>query len=236
MTIYPAIDLLGGKCVRLLQGRFDDVTVYNDDPVEQAKIWEASGAKWIHVVDLDGAKHAGGDHVNHEAIRRIMASVNVPVQVGGGIRSMDRIEQLMGIGCARVIIGTAAVKDKPFLNEAAKAYGERLAVGIDAKNGKVALSGWNEDSGVSTLELCNEIEGIGIRTVIFTDISRDGTMKGPSIASTKELVDCTGLDIIASGGVSCYEDIDALREIHVKGVIVGKALYMGAVDLRRLVC
>ncbi len=222
MQIYPAIDLKNGQCVRLKQGRFDDVTSYGDDPVQRAKIWEQAGATYIHVVDLDGART--GNSYNKEAIKKIVSSVNVPVQTGGGIRSMRDIEQRIDAGVSRVIIGTAAVNNPELVKEAVKIYGDKIAVGIDASKGMVATDGWEKISDVPAIELCKKMAEIGVKTVVYTDISKDGMMSGPNIESTKELVEQSGINIIASGGVSTMSVLEGVDSIGAQGVIIGKAL------------
>ncbi len=233
MQIYPAIDLKNGQCVRLKQGRFDDVTSYGDDPVQRAKIWEEAGATYIHVVDLDGART--GNSYNLEAIKKIVAAVNVPVQTGGGIRSMRDIEQRIDAGVSRVIIGTAAVNNPELVKEAVRVYGDKIAVGIDASKGMVATDGWEKISDVPAIELCKKMAEIGVKTVVYTDISKDGMMSGPNIESTKELVEQSGIDIIASGGVSTMSDLEGVESINAQGVIIGKALYQGALDLKEII-
>ena len=233
MQIYPAIDLKNGQCVRLKQGRFDDVTSYGDDPVQRAKIWEKAGATYIHVVDLDGART--GNSYNLEAIKKIVAAVNVPVQTGGGIRSMRDIEQRIDAGVSRVIIGTAAVNNPELVKEAVRVYGDKIAVGIDASKGMVATDGWEKISDVPAIELCKKMAEIGVKTVVYTDISKDGMMSGPNIESTKELVEQSGIDIIASGGVSTMSDLEGVESINAQGVIIGKALYQGALDLKEII-
>lgn len=233
MQIYPAIDLKNGQCVRLKQGRFDDVTSYGDDPVQRAKIWEEAGATYIHVVDLDGART--GNSYNLEAIKKIVAAVNVPVQTGGGIRSMRDIEQRIDAGVSCVIIGTAAVNNPELVKEAVRVYGDKIAVGIDASKGMVATDGWEKISDVPAIELCKKMAEIGVKTVVYTDISKDGMMSGPNIESTKELVEQSGIDIIASGGVSTMSDLEGVESINAQGVIIGKALYQGALDLKEII-
>ena len=233
MQIYPAIDLKNGQCVRLKQGRFDDVTSYGDDPVQRAKIWEEAGATYIHVVDLDGART--GNSYNLEAIKKIVAAVNVPVQTGGGIRAMRDIEQRIDAGVSRVIIGTAAVNNPELVKEAVRVYGDKIAVGIDASKGMVATDGWEKISDVPAIELCKKMAEIGVKTVVYTDISKDGMMSGPNIESTKELVEQSGIDIIASGGVSTMSDLEGVESINAQGVIIGKALYQGALDLKEII-
>lgn len=229
MRIYPAIDIKDGKCVRLFKGRFDDVTVYGDDPAAMAMRWEKEGGEYIHVVDLDGAKHGHG--VNADIISKICRSVNVPVQTGGGIRTMGDIEKKLSCGVSRVIIGTSAVRDEDFLRRAVDKYKEKIVVGIDAKDGFVAIEGWEEVSGFGAVEFAKKMENIGVSAVIYTDIATDGTLAGPNVAAMKEMASAVSLDVIASGGVGNTEHIASLVPTGVEGVIVGKALYTENVKL-----
>ncbi len=231
-TIYPAIDILGGKCVRLLQGDYAKETVYNQNPVDVAKEWEAQGAKWIHTVDLDGAK--AGKPVNHELIGEIARSVNVPVQIGGGLRTLDDVEQLLQLGVARVIIGTAALEDRDFIRQLLRQFGERIVIGLDARQGYVATRGWLETSQVKATDLAVELAQFGAQTFIFTDISRDGMMQGPNVEAIRELARVSGRSVIASGGVSRMADLQELAKYvsdGISGAIVGKALYEKTIDL-----
>lgn len=229
MKIYPAIDIKDGNCVRLLQGRFSDVTVYGDNPAEIALKWEKAGGEYIHVVDLDGALKGHG--VNAEVIKKICRTVNVPVQTGGGIRCMKDIQTKLDYGISRVIIGTSAVKDADFVKRAADKYGDKIVIGIDAKDGMVAIEGWEEVSDFTAVEFAKKMELIGIKTIVYTDIATDGTLKGPNVDAMKEMVQNTNLDVIASGGVGKLDDILSLAPTEVEGVIVGRALYTGNVDL-----
>lgn len=229
MRIYPAIDIKDGKCVRLLRGSFDDVTVYGDDVAEMAKRWEAAGGEYIHVVDLDGALKGHG--VNADAIRRICEAVKVPVQTGGGIRKMADIEAKFECGISRVIIGTKAVSDVDFVKEAVKRYGERIVIGIDAKDGMVAVEGWEKTSDFRATEFGMKMADIGVKTIIYTDIATDGTLLGPNTEAMAEMVKATGIDIIASGGIGNIEHIKSLIPTGVEGVITGRALYTGDVRL-----
>ncbi|MCM3130673.1 MULTISPECIES: 1-(5-phosphoribosyl)-5-[(5-phosphoribosylamino)methylideneamino]imidazole-4-carboxamide isomerase [unclassified Paenibacillus] len=235
-TIYPAIDILGGKCVRLVQGDYNQETVYNDNPVAAAKEWEAQGGTFIHLVDLDGAKE--GKPVNAEVIGQIASAVNVPVQVGGGLRRIEDVEQLLSLGVSRVILGTAAIEDRKFTETVLASYGDKVAIGIDARDGYVATRGWLETSQVKAEVLAKELAAYGAKTFIFTDISRDGMMQGPNIEAIVSLAEVSGQQVIASGGVSTMEDLVRLhryRDQGVSGAIVGKALYTGAVDLRQAI-
>lgn len=231
MIIYPAIDIKGGKCVRLVQGRAEEQTVYSHNPVEVAMEWESKGAQFLHVVDLDGAFQ--GHSQNGGIIGQIVRTVNIPVQVGGGIRSMQKITYLLEeLGVSRVILGTAAVEDYSLLEHAVRRFGPSIAVGIDAGNGKVATKGWVEESNITPVELGKKVKRVGVETVIYTDILRDGMLEGPNISSTREMVEKTGLNVIASGGVSCLEHIAQLKAAGVAGVIIGKALYTGKINLK----
>ncbi|GAB6928124.1 1-(5-phosphoribosyl)-5-[(5-phosphoribosylamino) methylideneamino]imidazole-4-carboxamide isomerase [Paenibacillus sp. JCM 10914] len=234
--IYPAIDIRGGKCVRLIQGDYNQETVYNDNPVEVAKSWEEQGGQFIHLVDLDGAK--AGHPVNDELIGRIAASANVPVQVGGGLRTLADVERLLTLGVSRVIIGTAAIEDRAFTEEVLGKYGDKVAIGIDARNGYVATRGWLETSEVQAEILAQELAAKGAETFIFTDISRDGMMQGPNVEAIVSLAKASRRSVIASGGVTKLEDLLALsahRGNGVGGAIVGKALYTGNIDLQEAV-
>lgn len=231
-TLYPAIDIRGGKCVRLIQGDYNQETVYNDSPLEAALAWAEQGGKWIHLVDLDGAK--AGEPVNHQLIGDIARSVKVPVQTGGGLRTVENVERLLSLGVSRVIIGTAAIEDRPFVEEVFRRFGEQVAIGIDARNGYVATRGWLETSEVKAEELAVQLAELGAKTFIFTDISRDGMMQGPNVEAIVRLAQVSGQSVIASGGVSRYEDLDALAAHADKGVagaIIGKALYTGSIEL-----
>ena len=227
--VYPAIDIIGGNAVRLSQGDYARKDVYHADPSEVAKRWEFEGGEFIHVVDLEGAKE--GKSFNRDAIAKICASVSVPVQVGGGIRSMETVEDMLSIGISRVILGTAALANPEFVKEAVAKFGEKIAVGIDAKDGKVAVQGWLEVSDVGAVEFAKEMEKIGVQTIIYTDIATDGMMMGPNVEAMREMAAEVGVNVIASGGVSKAADVEALRTTGVGGVIVGKALYIDAVKL-----
>jgi phosphoribosylformimino-5-aminoimidazole carboxamide ribotide isomerase len=232
MQIYPAIDIKDGKAVRLTQGKFDNVTVFNDDPTDAAKAWIDAGASYIHIVDLDGARY--GKSFITDIIKAIRAKYDIPVQTGGGVRSLQDVTDRIEARASRVIIGTAAVKNPELVKQAVELYGDKIAVGVDAKNGMVAISGWEEVSDVTAVDLCLKMKEYGVRTVIYTDISKDGMMCGPNIESTKALIDKTGLDVIASGGVSKLSDIENVDKIGSAGVIIGKALYNGALDLKEV--
>ena len=233
MLIFPAIDLFEGKAVRLLQGEYDRMTVYNDDPLSVARDFAAQGATCLHLVDLEGAKN--GTTPNIDTIRRLAAETELFTEVGGGIRSMDTVRTYLTAGVDRVILGTAAVKDESFLKEAVAAYGDRIAVGVDIRDGKVAIHGWTETSGIDAMEFMARLEEIGVRTVICTDISRDGAMAGTNHDLYRQLSEQFSLQIIASGGVSSIEDVRALAERNLYGAIIGKAYYTGALSLREAI-
>ena len=232
MILFPAIDIRDGKCVRLIQGDYDQEIIYNDSPTAMALEWEKQGADYIHVVDLDGAKT--GNSLNREAIQAIAKSVSIPVQVGGGIRTMEIIDAHIASGVSRVIIGTAAIQDKPFLKQAVEKYGDKIAVSIDARNGFVATDGWTETSDVLAVDLLQELEVIGVKTVIYTDILKDGMMQGPNFHELEMMDKASSIDIVASGGVSTEEDIVQLRELDLYGAIIGKALYEGKISLEKV--
>lgn len=230
MIIFPAIDLRGGKCVRLIQGDFDKETVYSDDPQATALKWQAMGAKFLHVVDLDGAR--AGSPQNLPAIKKILEAVNIPLEVGGGIRTLDDAEKLLALGVRRVILGSVAVENISLVEDAAKKFGDKIVVGIDARNGFVATHGWEKSSAVKADELAKKIVAAGVKTIIYTDISKDGMLSGVNAETFAELAKSSGAEVIASGGVRSLDDIRALRAAKVAGVIVGKAIYTGALDLK----
>ncbi len=234
MRLYPAIDIKNGQCVRLKKGQFNEVTVYSDKPYEIAKEFEADGARFIHIVDLDGALK--GERVNAKAIEHIVKSVSVPVQLGGGIRTLDNIKDVLDLGVYRVIIGTKAVENPEFIKEAIKQFGaERIVVGIDAKDGFVAVEGWEKLSDKTALSLALAMKDIGVQTIVYTDISKDGMLTGPNIEQTKLLSDQTGIDIIASGGMSCMEDLNHVYKAGIHGAIMGKALYEKKICLKEAI-
>lgn len=233
MIIYPAIDIIGGKCVRLQQGSYSDVTVFGDSPVDMARKWESLGAEYLHVVDLDGAR--SGKSENAEIIAQIAKTLKIPVQIGGGIRTLETIETYLSGGLSRVILGTSAVNNREMLISALKEYKDKIAVGIDAKDGKVAIHGWEKTSDFTAVEFAKEVEALGTKTIIYTDISRDGMLKGPNLQAMKEMADSVSLNVIASGGVSKLADIVDLKQTGVSGVIVGKALYTGNVNLKEAI-
>jgi phosphoribosylformimino-5-aminoimidazole carboxamide ribotide isomerase len=230
----PAIDLQGGRCVRLSRGEFDQETVYGDDPVAMALRWQAAGAARLHVVDLDGARE--GSPRNHDAIAAIAATLSIPVQVGGGIRDAETVEKLLFLGVDRCILGTRAAQDRVWAEEMFRAFGERLILGIDAKDGKVAIKGWVETTELTAAELALALKAAGARRVIYTDISRDGMLTGPNVEATARLAAETGLAIIASGGMSTLDDLRRLAQHPgIEGAIIGRALYTGAIDLTEAV-
>jgi phosphoribosylformimino-5-aminoimidazole carboxamide ribotide isomerase len=229
IQLYPAIDLREGRCVRLIQGDFSRGSIYGDDPAAQAAAWVGEGATYLHVVDLDAAK--AGAARNKPALKAILDAVNIPVQTGGGVRTIKDVDDRLDMGASRVIIGSAAIYDLPFLEEAVKRYGDKIVVGIDAVNGKAAGGGWIDVSGVSALSLCATVAECGVKRVIYTDIMRDGTMSGPNIQETTEIVEASGCEVIASGGVASLDDIERVIHTGASGVIIGSALYRGAFDL-----
>ncbi|OWY10995.1 1-(5-phosphoribosyl)-5-[(5-phosphoribosylamino)methylideneamino]imidazole-4-carboxamide isomerase [Thioclava sp. F42-5] len=230
MILYPAIDLKDGQCVRLLHGEMDKATVFGDDPAAQAAKFEAAGCEWVHLVDLNGA--FAGEPVNAAAVEAILSRVKVPAQLGGGIRDMATIERWLDKGLARVILGTVAVENPDLVRDAAKAFPGQVAVGIDARNGKVATKGWAEETDVMVTDLAKSFEDAGVAAIIYTDIMRDGAMGGPNIAATEALARAVEIPVIASGGVSSLPDLIALRDTGViAGAISGRAIYDGALDL-----
>lgn len=236
MIIYPAIDIKGGRCVRLLQGRADQETVYSDHPAEVAAGFRAAGSAWVHVVDLDGAFH--GEPQNLEAVRAIAAQ-GMKVQLGGGLRTRAAVERALGLGVSRVVIGTRAAESEAFVGDLVQAFGERIAVGIDAKDGQVAVKGWVATSDLSALALARRMAGLGVQTIIHTDIGTDGMLTGPNLAAQQAMLTAGNFKVIASGGVSRREDVVQLAELArrhatLDGVIVGKALYEKRVELRDL--
>ena len=230
MILYPAIDLVGGKAVRLYKGDYAQMTVYSDDPLSVAKDFQNAGATRMHLVDLEAAK--SGVPENAETIRAIAENTDLFLEVGGGIRTMQTLESYLSLGVDRAILGTAAVTDPQFLREAVEKYGERVAVGVDLKDGFVAIKGWTETSDLTAESFFAKMEALGVKTVICTDISRDGAMKGTNRALYRELSEKFSIDLIASGGVSSIDDIAALKQMGLHGAIIGKAYYTGAIDLR----
>ena len=233
MKIFPAIDLYGGQAVRLYKGDYDQMTVYDPEPLNTVRKFEAAGARHLHLVDLEGART--GQTTNLPTIEKLAASTGLFIEVGGGIRTMDTVRRYLNAGASRVILGTAAVTDPDFTARAVAEYGEKIAVGADLKDGKVAIKGWTEGSGLRWEDFFEKLEKLGVRTVICTDISRDGAMRGANRALYRELTQRFAMDIIASGGVSSLEDIQALKAAGVHGAIIGKAYYTGAIDLAQAV-
>lgn len=232
MILYPAIDLKDGQCVRLYKGEMDQATVFNDNPAAQARAFVGQGAQWLHLVDLNGA--FAGNPVNAAAVEAILGAVDVPCQLGGGIRDMATIEGWLQKGLARVILGTVAVENPELVREAARAFPGQVAVGIDAREGRVATKGWAEETDTEVTELARAFEDAGVAAIIYTDINRDGAMQGPNVAATAALARATSIPVIASGGVSRLEDLIALRDcgVALNGAISGRALYDGKLDLR----
>lgn len=233
MIILPAIDLLGRKAVRLLKGDYNQVTVYSDSPLEVAEKFKSLGATHIHMVDLDGAKY--GTAPNMDIVAEVAENTGLFIEIGGGIRSMETVKKYIDAGISRVILGTAAICDEDFLKEAVKAYGEKIAVGADVKDGKIAVKGWLEQSDVTLDEFFLKMQDLGVKNIICTDISRDGAMRGTNLELYRELSAKYSLDITASGGVSSIEDVKRLREMNLYGAIIGKAYYTGAVDLEEAI-
>lgn len=233
MLIFPAIDLVRGQAVRLFKGDYNNMTVYHPDPLQVAQDFQKHGATCLHLVDLEGAK--SGDTPNLDTIKRILEGTSLFTEVGGGIRSMDTIRTYLDAGVNRVILGTAAVTNPSFLEEAVAAYGEQITVGIDIKDGFVAIKGWTETSQYTCDAFFDKIQKIGVKTVICTDISKDGAMQGTNRILYRDLSRSYSMDIIASGGVSSLDDIQALRSMDLYGAIIGKAYYTGAIDLRRAI-
>jgi phosphoribosylformimino-5-aminoimidazole carboxamide ribotide isomerase len=229
MIILPAIDVKDGRCVRLYQGDYSRVTTYDSDPVQVALRWQEAGASWLHVVDLDGA--AQGRPVHVDLLKAIRAATKLRIEVGGGLRSLVHIERILDLGIERVILGTAALKDRALLGEAISRWDERIAVGLDARDGLVAVAGWHETSRVKATALAAELCAFGVPRFIYTDIARDGALSGPNLNALAELRRATWRPLIASGGVSALADLHALAALNVEGVIIGKAIYTGDVDL-----
>lgn len=236
MIIFPAIDMRHGKCVRLLQGRADHETVYFEDPVAVALRWEAEGAAWVHLVDLDGAMSEGSG--NRAIAKRIFTALRIPVQFGGGLRSMEDVEEILGAGAARVIVGTAAVQHPEFLAQLVQRFGEDIAVGIDARGGRVATHGWNQVASLEAGAFAQTLVRSGVQRVVYTDISKDGMLAGPNLEAAKRLAADTHLKVIASGGVALLDDLRRLRaleDVGIEGAIVGKALYERRFTLKQAI-
>ncbi len=230
MNIFPAIDLYEKKAVRLLYGDYNRMTVYSDNPVSVAKSFAMSGAEYIHIVDLEGAKY--GTTANFDTVKAIIEAGNLKAEVGGGVRSREVIEKYLSAGAHRVILGTAAVDDFGFLTSVVREFGERVAVGVDVKDGMVAVRGWRETSREGCYDFCDRLQSIGVKTIICTDISKDGAMRGTNRALYRELSEKYGMNIVASGGVSTLDDVKALSEMGIYGAIIGRALYTGDINLK----
>lgn len=229
MIIFPAIDVKDGNCVRLKQGDYNQQTTYNNSPVETAKKWQDAGGTFLHMVDLDGAKT--GEAKNKAIILETIQALSIPVEVGGGIRSLDTIKEYVEGGAARVILGTSAVTNWDMLREAIRLYGDKIAVSLDARNGYVATDGWTKNSDTKAADLAKELEVAGLRTIVYTDILKDGMLRGPNLEELKAMQEATNMNIIASGGVSRKEDVTNLQALNLYGAIIGKALYDGTIQL-----
>ena len=233
MEIFPAIDLVGGKAVRLFKGDYNQMTVYSDNPLDVALDFQQKGAKFIHLVDLEGAKD--GTTPNIDVVKQIVGNTSLFAEIGGGIRNIKTVEKYLSIGVGRVILGTAAVNDEAFLKEALAKFGDKIAVGIDIKDGFVAIKGWKENSGIDPFEFTEKMQYLGVKYIICTDVSKDGAMKGTNLELYKKLSEKFSVNITASGGVSSMEDIKALRRMNIYGAIIGKAYYKGAIDLKEAI-
>lgn len=233
MNIFPAIDLFNGKAVRLFKGDYNQMTVYSDNPLEIAKDFEAQGSTHMHLVDLEGARDGGTP--NLDTIKTLIENTNLFTEVGGGIRSLEVVDKYVSAGVNRVILGTAAVKDREFLIKAVEKHGEKIAVGVDIKDGYVAIKGWTEKSSLEAFEFCKDLQRIGVKTIISTDISKDGAMQGANHELYKKLQESLDMQIIASGGVSSIEDVKKLREMDLYGAIIGKAYYVKAISLKEAI-
>ncbi len=229
MIVYPAIDIRGGQCVRLVEGDFSRETVFDANPADAARRWQSLGAEWLHVVDLDGALE--GKLTNSRAISAIRAAVDVPIQLGGGLRSIDAIKSAFSLGIDRAIIGTAALRDPDLIKEAASRWPDRIAVGLDARDGKLAAQGWTDSTDQTALEVAVALERVGVHHFIYTDISRDGTLAGPNLEAFDALNKAVRSNVIASGGIGTLADVVAVRELGAAGIIIGRAIYDGRVDL-----
>ena len=236
MELIPAIDLLNGKCVRLNQGNYNEVTKFNTDPVKQAQIWESQGAKRLHLVDLDGART--GEPINDLTIKEIKKSITIPIQLGGGIRSIDRAKELFSIGIDRIILGTIAIENPDLVKVLSKEYPKKIAVGIDAKDGMVATRGWLKKSKMSSLDLAKQLNDLELAAIISTDIETDGTLKGPNVKALREIAEISINPVIASGGIGSIADLISLADLEnegIEGIIVGRALYDGSIDLKEAI-
>ena len=233
MNIFPAIDLYGGKAVRLYKGNYDEMTVYNENPHEVAVDFKNSGAEFMHLVDLEGAKYGGTPNI--DTVKKIIRTADLFTEIGGGIRSLEVVDEYINSGVSRVILGTAAVTDREFLLRAIERHGDKIAVGVDIKDGFVAIKGWTEKSLLEGLSFCKELDSLGVSTVICTDISKDGAMMGTNHELYKTLSESVGLNVIASGGVSSIDDVARLRRLNIYGAIIGKAYYTGAISLKEAI-
>ena len=233
MKIFPAIDLFDGKAVRLYKGNYEKMTVYSENPLEIALDFKNSGAKFMHLVDLNGAKT--GQTTNIETIKKLAQESGLFVEVGGGIRNIETVEKYLSCGVNRVILGTSAVNDRDFLVKALSLYGEKIAVGVDIKDGFVAIKGWTEKSNLEAFAFCKELQNLGVKTIICTDISKDGAMQGTNHDLYKKLSENLGMNIIASGGVSSISDVERLQKLKIYGAIIGKAYYVKAIDLKQAI-
>jgi len=229
VIVYPAIDIRGGRCVRLVEGDFSRETAFDANPADAAKRWAAEGAEWIHVVDLDGA--VAGLSINAEAIEQIVNCVSIPVQLGGGIRTAEQAEFMLALGLERVIIGTSAIREPEIVKSLASQWGERIAIGLDARDGKLAAAGWLEQTDIRAIDVAESLTGAGIKHVIYTDIYRDGTLTGPNLPALEEMIGVAGAGVIASGGIGTIADVANVRATGAGGVIIGRALYDGRVQL-----
>ncbi len=230
MTIYPAIDIIDGACVRLVRGDYSQKTKYADSPLEVALKWQEQGGKFLHIVDLDGAK--SGNTPNFEIIKSIAKTLCIPIEIGGGVRDESTVKKYLDCGVRRVILGTSAVKNTEMVKELADTYGDRIVVGIDAKDGLVAVNGWEEVSSVSAVDFGIKVSQMGVKTIIYTDIATDGMLKGPNLKAMEEMAKAVDADVVASGGVSSVEDVLNLKKTGVEGVIIGKALYTGKISIK----
>ncbi len=234
MLIYPVIDIKNGQCVRTKRGHYDNLVVYSHSPEKVAKTWENEGAKFLHIIDLDGA--AVGHSVNDDVIRGIIHNIEIPVQVGGGIRTIQDIEHTLALGAKKVVIGSKAAQSPAFIKEAVNIFGsDRLVISIDAKDNMVMTDAWEKVSIYSTVSLAKRMEAIGITTIVYTDVNRDGMLEGANIVFAKELIDATGLNVIVSGGTASLKDLEMLQDIGAKGVILGKALYEHKINLKNAI-
>lgn len=236
MVIYPAVDIRGGKCVRLYQGEFDKEKIYSDEPFQMAKKWEGKGAEFLHLVDLDGAEV--GSPQNLEAVKKIVDTVNIPVELGGGIRDMKSLEKVLSLGVERAILGTAIIAEPEFVEDACAKFGDRVAAGIDAREGKVSIKGWKETTRLGAIELAKKLESLGIGRIIYTDILSDGALRGINFEAFREMAGSINIPVIASGGVTTREDLIRLKELEplgVDGAIIGKALYEGVISLEEAI-